>query len=126
MYETKEEIIEKVKTLEKTTFGSYDINGRLDNINNKGSLGQVIEEGFFGYDVNSRPEADFKEAEIELKVTPFIQNKNKSYSAKERLVLNIIDFMNEELNMFEKSSFWMKNKKLLIIFYLRFFGSSSL
>ena len=118
MYETKEEILKKSKSLEKTTFGEYDINNRLLNSNNKGSFGQIIEEGFFEYDVNSRPEADFVEAGIELKVTPFVQNKNHTYSAKERLVLNMIDFMNEDLYEFEQSSFWKKNKQLLIIFYL--------
>ena len=105
MYETKEEILKKSKSLEKTTFGEYDINNRLLNSNNKGSFGQIIEEGFFSYDVNSRPEADFVEAGIELKVTPFVQNKNHTYSAKERLVLNMIDFMNEDLYEFEQSSF---------------------
>ena len=118
MYETKEEILLKAQALKKTTFGEHDINNRLLNSYNKGSFGQIIEEGFFGYNINSRPEADFIEAEIELKVTPFIQNKNHTFSSKERLVLNIIDFMSEDLNDFKNSSFWKKNKKLLIVFYL--------
>lgn len=118
MYKTKEEILKKAKLLEQTTFEMHDINQRLTNAHNKGSLGQIIEEGFFEYDVNSRPEADFAEAGIELKVTGFIQNKNRTYSAKERLVLNMIDYMNEDLNIFEQSSFWKKNSQLLIIFYL--------
>jgi DNA mismatch repair protein MutH len=82
------------------------------------NLGQIIEEGFFGFNVNSRAEADFKEAEIELKVTGYIKNKNLTYSAKERLVLNTINYMCEDLNVFEQSSFWKKNKQLLIVFYL--------
>lgn len=118
MYETKEEILLKAKSLKQTTFGQHDINNRLLISNNKGSFGQIIEEGFFGYNINSRPEADFLAAEIELKVTPFIQNKNHTFSSKERLVLNIIDFMSEDLNDFKNSSFWKKNKKLLIVFYL--------
>jgi DNA mismatch repair protein MutH len=118
MYKTKEAILKKSKLLENTTFGMHDINHRLDNSNNKGNLGQIIEEGFFGFNVNSRAEADFKEAEIELKVTGYIKNKNLTYSAKERLVLNMIDYMCEDLNVFEQSSFWKKNKQLLIVFYL--------
>jgi DNA mismatch repair protein MutH len=55
---------------------------------------------------------------VELKVTPFRRNKNGTYSSKERLVLNMIDFMNEELEEFHESSFWKKNAKLLIVFYL--------
>lgn len=54
---------------------------------------------------------------IELKVTPIKQNKNGSYSAKERLVLNIINYMEEYDKIFDTSSFWKKNQKLLLMFY---------
>ncbi|ERJ11907.1 Sau3AI family type II restriction endonuclease [Haloplasma contractile] len=85
--------------------------------NIKGGLGQFLEEEYFGYEVNSRAEADFIEAGVELKVTPFKRNKNKTISAKERLVLNIINYMEEVNNSFEESSFWRKNSKILMVFY---------
>ena len=34
----------------------------------KGRLGQLVEEYFFGYDVNSNPDAGFSDAGLELKV----------------------------------------------------------
>ncbi len=85
---------------------------------NKGKIGQLIEEDFFGLKNNSRAEADFINFNIELKVTPIKLNKNQKYAAKERLVLNIINYLEEELDNFEESSFWKKNSKLLILFYI--------
>ena len=37
---------------------------------------------------------------------------------KERLVLNIVNYLDEYKTDFENSSFWKKNKNLLIMFYL--------
>jgi len=42
----------------------------------------------------------------------------KSKSAKERLVLNIINYMEEYKTTFYKSHFWYKNKLIEIIWYL--------
>ena len=120
-YTTEAEILEKAKEAIGETFGSYDINNRLASKGNKGGLGQIIEEGLFGYEINSRKGADFEEANVELKVTPFKKNKNskkESYSAKERLVLNIIDYMSIGKEDFYDSDFWKKNQTLLLMFYL--------
>ena len=99
------------------TFGEIDKYSRLEKNKGKGNLGQVVEESYFGYDVNSRAEADFAHVGVELKVTPYKVNKNKTISAKERLVLNIINYMEEYKKSFEESSFWIKNKELLLVFY---------
>ena len=116
-YTTIEELMKKAHEAEGKTFGEIDTTDRLANAKSKGGLGQVIEESFFGYEVNSNAEADFKHLGIELKVTAFKQNKNGSLSAKERLVLNIINYMEEVHTHFETSSFWKKNEKLLLMFY---------
>lgn len=84
----------------------------------KGKLGNLIEEGVFGITANIESEPDFIDAGIELKVTPYRRNKDDTLSAKERLVLNMIDFDNEYKNEFVTSHFWMKNNKLQIIWYL--------
>ena len=44
-------------------------------------------------------------------------NKNKTISAKERLVLNVIDYNEEYKHDFYDSSFWHKSKMLLLVFY---------
>lgn len=110
-------ILEYANKLVGRTFGEIDKYSRLEGNKGKGNLGQVVEESYFGYDVNSRAEADFAHVGIELKVTPYKVNKNKTISAKERLVLNIINYMEEYKKSFYESSFWKKNKELLLVFY---------
>lgn len=85
---------------------------------NKGGLGQLIEKYLFGMENNSDSEPDFMPAGIELKVTPYRKLKNGKLSAKERLVLNIIDFENEFKNEFKSSHFWFKNNKIQLLWYL--------
>lgn len=110
-------IMEYAHGLIGKTFEEIDKNERLGDNKGKGNLGQIIEESYFGYDINSRAEADFSHVGVELKVTPFKVNKNKTISAKERLVLNIINYMEEYKKYFYESSFWEKNNKLLLVFY---------
>lgn len=85
---------------------------------NKGGLGQFIEKYLFGMDNNSDSEPDFMPAGIELKVTPYKKIKGDKLSAKERLVLNIIDYMTEYKNTFRSSHFWYKNNKIQLLWYL--------
>lgn len=89
-----------------------------ENELNKGGLGQLLEKFYFFYDLNNRSEPDFPEANLELKSSPIRFTKNGTATAKERLVLNIIDFIKEYQATWETSSFWKKNAHLLLIFYL--------
>jgi DNA mismatch repair protein MutH len=84
----------------------------------KGNFGQVLEKFYFGYEPNSKTEADFFEAGMELKSTPLKRLKNCEYRSKERLVLNIINYLEVVNQQFETSDFWKKNATLLLIFYL--------
>ncbi|QDP99697.1 restriction endonuclease [Lysinibacillus fusiformis] len=117
VFETEEALLYKAQEARGKTFSEIDQHGRLNSKRSTGALGQIVEESFFGYEVNSNAEADFSNLGIELKVTPFKQNKDKSLSAKERLVLNIINYMTEADKNFYDSSFWKKNQKLLLMFY---------
>ncbi len=85
---------------------------------NKAFFGHLFETDVFGMNINSFSRPDFEEAGIELKVTPYKKNRDNTLSAKERLVLNIIDYMTEYKNTFETSHFLSKNSKLQIIWYL--------
>lgn len=60
---------------------------------------------------------DLQEIGLEIKTTPIKQIK-KGLVSKERLVFNIINFNEEHKESFKTSSFWKKNKLLLLIFYL--------
>lgn len=92
----------------------------------KGSLGGIVEEALFGIEANGDSAPDFIDAGVELKVTPYKKNKNNTLSAKERLVLNIIDYMTEYKNEFFSSHFWYKNNLLEIIWYLHEDGKDKL
>ncbi len=122
-YKTDIEILEKSKEAIGKSFGEIDKNNRISNSGNKGKLGQIIEESLYEYDINSNAHADFETAGVELKVTPYKVNKNGSHSAKERLVANVINYMDEYTKSFEESSFWNKNRKLMLFFYLHDFDS---
>ncbi|WP_405349962.1 Sau3AI family type II restriction endonuclease [Nonlabens sp. Asnod3-H03] len=84
----------------------------------KGNFGQILEKFYFGYEPNSDSEPDFKEAGLELKSSPLKTLKNGEYRSKERLVLNIINYLEVHEQEFENSSFWKKNAHLLLVFYL--------
>lgn len=84
----------------------------------KGRLGQLVEEYFFGYDVNSNPDADFSEAGLELKVTPLKKLKDKTLAIKERLVCTMIDYDADQNKPFEQSHVYLKCAYMLILFYL--------
>lgn len=84
----------------------------------KGNFGQILEKFYFGYEPNSDAEPDFKEAGIELKSSPLKTLRNGEFRSKERLVLNIINYLEVHKEDFETSSFWKKNAHLLLVFYL--------
>jgi DNA mismatch repair protein MutH len=115
---SKEEILDIADSALGKTFKDF----KFSKNNNKGGFGHTIEEELFEYAPNPDAEPDFKEANIELKVTPYKKNKNGTFSAKERLVLNIINYMQEHHIDFYSSSFWSKNQQLLILFYLHVTG----
>lgn len=96
-------------------FFSGDIEQKFQG---KGKLGQLLEERFFQYPVNNRDEPDFVEAGVELKSTPMKRTKKGRWVSKERLVLNIINYDTEARTDFRHSSFWHKNRHLLLMFYL--------
>lgn len=99
------------------TIKNKDINETYEKYD-KAFFGHLFETDVFNMNINSFSRPDFEEAGIELKVTPYKKNRNNTLSAKERLVLNIIDYMSEYKNTFETSHFLFKNKKLQIIWYL--------
>ena len=84
----------------------------------KGNFGQILEKYYFGYEPNSDAAPDFSEAGIELKSTPLKTLKDGSFRSKERLVLNIINYLEVHKEAFESSTFLKKNAHLLLIFYL--------
>lgn len=84
----------------------------------KGGLGEIIEERYFHYPANNDARSDFDKAGVELKVTPYKQNKNGSFSAKERLILTMTDYFKVVNEEFEDSHMWQKARLILLVYYL--------
>ncbi len=93
-----------------------------DVINNsyigKGNFGQILEKYYFQYEPNSVSEPDFHEVGLELKTSPLKKGANNHLSAKERLVLSIINYFEIVKQDFDSSTFLKKNNHLLLILYL--------
>ena len=82
----------------------------------KGGLGNLLEEVYFGYKANSKQEADFPEAGVELKVTPYEITKKGELRAGERLVITMINYDGPIEMDFVKSHAWEKMKLVLLIY----------
>lgn len=82
----------------------------------KGQLGQLVEFYHFHRKPNNDPRPDFPEAGVELKVTPFRTGGGRC-SAKERLVITVIDYFKLIDETFETSHFWIKARLILLVFY---------
>ena len=85
----------------------------------KGGLGNLLEEVYFGYKANSNQEADFPEAGVELKATPYEVTQKGELRAGERLVLTMINYDSPIEVEFYKSHAWEKMRLILLIYYWR-------
>lgn len=113
-YVTKGAVLRRAKEAIGIPMRDIDTTGRLAT--GKGAIGTVIEESWFGYTPNPGSEPDFPEAGVELKVTPYLRGKN-GIRAKERLVCNIINYMEEYGKTFLTSAFWHKCNTMLLMSY---------
>ncbi|MDE8193675.1 Sau3AI family type II restriction endonuclease [Erysipelothrix rhusiopathiae] len=117
-YTTVLAINNRAKELVGMRFVDLDRYDRLLNTKNKGKLGHIVEESGYDYIINNSQKADFEEAGVELKVTPFKVLKNKkNISAKERCVLTMVNYMNDHEVKFYESHCYDKLKKIQFIFY---------
>ena len=81
----------------------------------KGTVGRIFETAF-GIEPNSRPEADFPGAGIEMKSVP-IRIANGEYRAKERVSLTMINFNTLPGEQWESAPVRRKLNDLLLVFY---------
>lgn len=85
----------------------------------KGGLGNLLEEVYFGYKANPNQEADFPEAGVELKATPYEITQKGELRAGERLVLTMINYDGPIEIDFYRSHAWEKMRLILLIYYWR-------
>lgn len=88
-----------------------------NSASSKWSLWHLIEENFFYYNRNPSEEADFPEAWVELKTSPYEKKSDWSLKAKERLVLTMINYLRDYDKTFEESHLHTKCKLMLLIYY---------
>lgn len=115
---SEEYIYEKAEELVGKELSEIDKSGWLDQKANKGRIGNMIQSDFFGIPANSIKGPDFIHHGIELKVTPILRMIRGGYSSKERLVLGMINYMEDYKLTFENSGIKEKTKNMLLIFYL--------
>ncbi len=120
---SKESILQHGRKLLGHSLREVNPNATADNVG-RGGLGQAVERFHFNYQPNSEAAPDFAEAGLELKCSPLKELADGSTVAKERLVLNIINYLDEAGTSFKTSSFWKKNAFLLLMFYLHQAGVS--
>lgn len=114
IYTTKEAVLKRAREAIGVPLKEIDKTGRLKT--GKGAVGTTIEESWYGYTPNSESEPDFPEAGVELKATPYVRGP-KGIRAKERLVCNIINYMEEHSKTFQTSAFWHKCQTMLLMSY---------
>ena len=104
-YKTKEAVHNRAKEAVGKTLKELNNGAPVNQYKN--SVGDAF-EAWFGKIKDSDSKPDMEEAGVELKATPFKKLKSGKYSAKERLVLNIINYEKVAEEQFEESSFCIK------------------
>ncbi|AIW84340.1 DNA mismatch repair enzyme MutH, Type II restriction endonuclease [Bacillus mycoides] len=115
---TEQQIFDVAEELVGKRLGDLDKSGWLKKKKDKGNIGNMIQSDFFGIPANSIKGADFEHHHIELKVTPILKKKTVGYSSKERLVLGMINYMEDYRIPFEESIVNKKAQNMLLVFYL--------
>lgn len=126
-YKTKEDVLKQAQVILNKSLRDIipkeniaEIEAKILGYQNKrkGLLGELIEWYVFGKKADSKSEADFNIAGVELKSTPLKKHPKKQFVSKERLVFSMIDYDNVINEKWESSSFLKKNKLILLMFYL--------
>lgn len=114
----KSSIVLYAKVLEGMTLRKVCGEVAMFQVGGKGNFGTLLEKYYFDYEPNSDSQPDFPEAGLELKASPLKRHPKDGLVAKERIVLNMINYMHVVNETFQISSFWKKNQSLLLVFYL--------
>lgn len=112
------------KTIDDVNFEQKTYGAVLENSSDskiefkgKGSFGNYLETAYFGKMPDSKSQADFPKANLELKASPLKVLSNYEIKVKERLVLNHFTFNDLDKEIFDTSHFKKKNQNILIVFY---------
>lgn len=101
----------------KSLAEAIDLPENLENLQDRGKLGTLVEKYYFNHQPPNDHNPDFPEAGVELKVTGVLKHKSGKYVAKERLVLTMINYDHIVNESWSSNAFYKKCKKMLIMFY---------
>lgn len=101
----------------KTLNEACTIPREVQNKSNKGDLGILVENYFFGINPGNSAAPDFPEAGLELKTTGLVRRRDGSLKAKERLSLTSLNFMEIAKEDWLSSTFINKCGSMLLLFY---------
>ena len=86
----------------------------------KGLPGKIVEASYFGYELNSRQEADFERAGAELKTTAAdYDDRDRRYKSGETISVTQVNLNGPIEEDFLRSHLYDKLKMLIVIFYHR-------
>src|SRR5690606_32175246 len=95
IYGSMTELLRKAGELDGKTLSDINTSGKILNGRMKKDFEEVVRKNFFDYNIESKNEGNPRGLSIELKVIPLIKNKSGFIMAKERLLLNSIDYQEE-------------------------------
>lgn len=111
--QTNEELINRLEQLKGKMLCDFDIDDFVGQ--HRGSVGNIVEFLVIGRLPNNSAEPDIPHLGIEIKTSQVIKVKKKFLKAKERLTLNMIDYNEENWLNFYESSYYKKNKNILLV-----------
>jgi DNA mismatch repair protein MutH len=121
---SRNELLRKAKWLEgkklKEISKAVKSSDNASRVKTKGTVGDIIEEGYFGIPKNNTPFPDVRHLGVELKTCPLKYDEETAMlSVKEPLSLNMINYMEEYKHAkIVDSSFYKKNKLVLFVCYV--------
>jgi len=87
----------------------------MPGVKTKGKFGTIVEKYYYGIEPGNQPcSPDFEGAGVELK-TNALEKRRNGVAAKERLVLQMIDYDDIIDESFESSCFMMKSRLMMLI-----------
>jgi DNA mismatch repair protein MutH len=119
---TSEEIIERTKLLLKLKLTDFIPSSIKINRKDKGDIGNIIQEYWYGIKRNSLSEPDFTNEGIELKIVPVekykIKSKNNQFRIKQRTKITSINYNKIIHEQWMSSSVKKKINKILFVFMI--------
>lgn len=116
----RKELLDKLEEINGKTVRQIDITDWMGSHPKakKGSIGEIVQI-YLGKAPDNDSDRDFPEADVELKATGLVakNSKKNSYSAKERLVLTMINYKENRGVSFKDSHLLSKCHALLITCY---------